>query len=102
MPKANGFLIFKTMYLKGVPVRRIAFDHPEETQSHDRLVSFAKRILDLHGRLAAKGEVQDYEREQIEREIVSTDRNIDDLVYDLYGLTAKERALVESEVRRPA
>jgi hypothetical protein len=29
-----------------------------------------------------------------------SDRQIDDLVYDLYGLTAKERTLVESEVRR--
>jgi hypothetical protein len=68
---------------------------------HDRLVALVDRMLDLHGRLAAKGEVQDNEREQIEREIAITDRQIDDLVYDLYGLTAKERALVESEVRCP-
>lgn len=44
--------------------------------------------------------VHDSEREVIEREIAQTDRQIDDLVYDLYGLTSQERALIESEVRR--
>jgi hypothetical protein len=44
--------------------------------------------------------VRDSEREQLEREIAGTDREIDDLVYDLYGLTAAERALVEAEIKR--
>lgn len=44
--------------------------------------------------------MRDSEREQIERDIAHTDREIDDLVYDLYGLTAAERALVESEIKR--
>ncbi len=35
-----------------------------------------------------------------EREIEATDREIDNLVYHLYGLTKKERALIESEIRR--
>ncbi len=48
----------------------------------------------------AKGVIADSARESIEREIEAADREIDDLVYDLYGLTKKERALVESEVRR--
>jgi hypothetical protein len=54
-------------------------------------------MLDLHQRLAAKGTVYDEERAQMEREIARTDREIDALVYDLYGLTQEERAIVEAE-----
>ncbi|HLL90958.1 MAG TPA: hypothetical protein VK324_16780 [Tepidisphaeraceae bacterium] len=35
-------------------------------------------------------------REQIEREIGATDRQIDQLVYQLYGLTDDEIAVVEA------
>jgi hypothetical protein len=33
--------------------------------------------------------------EQIKREIASTDREIDDLTYDLYGITPENRKIVE-------
>ncbi len=83
-----------------LPIRPIDFDNPDEKAVHDALATLAQRMLDLHQRLAAKGDVHDNEREQIERDIARTDREIDDLVYDLYGLTAQERDLIESEVRR--
>lgn len=56
------------------------------------------RMLELHRRLAEKSAAHDAERESLEREIRETDRAIDALVYDLYGLTAAERRLVEEEV----
>ena len=37
----------------------------------------------------------DHERTLLERQITATDRQIDQLVYTLYGLTDKEIALVE-------
>jgi hypothetical protein len=37
------------------------------------------------------------EREVVERDIAATDRRIDGLVYDLYGLTEKEVRIVERE-----
>ena len=100
VPKANGFLIYKTMYLRKFPVRRIDFGTGRERTVHHEVVALVQRMLDLHQRLAAKGDMRDQEREQIEREIAGTDREIDDLIYDLYGLTAAERALVEAEIKR--
>jgi len=51
-----------------------------------------ERMLDLHKRLKeAKGE----EKKNLERQIARTDRKIDELVYELYGLTEKEMRLVE-------
>jgi hypothetical protein len=50
-------------------------------------------MLAMHKQLAsAKGEAQ---RGAIQRQIEATDREIDRLVYDLYGLTEEEIAIVE-------
>ncbi|MCK4251154.1 hypothetical protein KAX97_06885 [candidate division WOR-3 bacterium] len=38
---------------------------------------------------------KDSEKEQIQRQIEKTDREIDDLVYKLYGITEKERKVIE-------
>ena len=85
-----------------MPIRHIDIDVsvPKELEMHDRLVALADRMLDLHGRLAKKGDTHDAERDRIDRKIKDTDHEIDDLVYDLYGLTKKDRALIESETTR--
>jgi hypothetical protein len=44
--------------------------------------------------------LHDRERTLIERDIALTDRQIDALVYDLYGLTKKEVGAVEEEAAR--
>ncbi len=49
--------------------------------------------LSLHKRLPEEKPPQ--RREQIEREIAATDRQIDQLVYQLYGLTDDEIRIVE-------
>jgi hypothetical protein len=37
------------------------------------------------------------EREKIEREIAVTDEKIDDIVYELYGVTEEERRIIEEK-----
>ncbi len=37
------------------------------------------------------------EREPIERQVAATDKKIDELVYQLYGLTEEEIKIVEGE-----
>ena len=49
--------------------------------------------MDLHKKLAA--EQAPYVKTVLERQIESTDREIDRLVYELYGLTDEEIAVVE-------
>ena len=39
------------------------------------------------------------EKERLQREIESTDKQIDNLVYELYGLTADEIAIVEGTIK---
>ena len=58
----------------------------------ERLVALADSMLSLHKRLAQK---LPNCREQLQREIGATDRQIDQLVYQLYGLTADGIRIVE-------
>ncbi len=55
-------------------------------------------MLDLHKRLAAPRLLSDHNPEMktiLQRQIEATDRQIDGLVYELYGLTDEEIAIVE-------
>jgi len=41
-------------------------------------------------------------KERLERHIQATDRQIDNLVYELYGLTAEEIRIVEGDPTQPS
>jgi Xaa-Pro aminopeptidase len=61
---------------------------------HDQLVALVDKMLGLVPKLrAAKSE---QERATLQNAVDATDQQIDRLVYDLYGLTEEEIALVES------
>ena len=77
---------------KRFPVRPINFTDPAEKAMHDKIVSLVERMLELHKRSPRTPQDQD----MVKREIESTDRQIDNLVYELYGLTADEVKIVES------
>ncbi|MBI2861299.1 MAG: hypothetical protein HYX89_00605 [Chloroflexi bacterium] len=84
---------------KKLPIRRIDFGNPEEKAMHDHPAALVERMLDLHKRKADKSLPQS-DLEDIQREIARTDREIDDLVYDLYGLTEDKRRVVEEAMER--
>jgi len=96
----GGWWAYQKEYLKPLPIRSIDRANQQDMRLHASLVALVQRMLGLHERLAARGDLLDEERGQIEREIERTDREIDELVYDLYGLTQEERRLVEEGVRR--
>ena len=51
-------------------------------------------MLELHKRKNALPPSS--EREKIEREITVTDEKIDEIVYELYGITDEERKIIEA------
>jgi DNA-binding CsgD family transcriptional regulator len=59
------------------------------------MVTLVDRMLDLHKKKATAKNSGDSER--IERMIDATDREIDALVYKLYGLTEEEIGIVEGK-----
>jgi hypothetical protein len=44
------------------------------------------------------GKLAPSELDRLEREIASTDREIDELVYELYGITDEERKIIEGRL----
>ena len=55
-----------------------------------------RQMLDLHQRHAAEANPQ--VKTMLQRQIDATDRQIDRLVYGLYGLTAEEVGVVEGVI----
>ncbi len=58
------------------------------------MVALVDRMLELNKKKHS-GKLAPSDLDRLEREIVSTDREIDELVYELYGITEEERAIVE-------
>ncbi len=65
---------------------------------HDKMVTLVERMLDLNKKKAA--EKNPNILKQLETQITTTDRQIDRLVYELYGLTEEEVAIVEGAERK--
>jgi len=93
----GGYLRFFIQYLILLPIRTINFSDPADVARHDRMVELVQTMLDLHRQLSSPG--PEHERTLISRRIEATDRQIDRLVYELYGLTEEEIGIVEAASR---
>lgn len=67
--------------------------------SSQELERLADKMLQLNEKLIALKGKQTDEKTKLEKEIVELDHKIDDLVYDLYSLSAEERKIVEEAVK---
>jgi len=79
--------------LEKLPLPDIDFDKKKSANYKDKISKLVDRILNLYKKLAKKSIPA--EKERLQREINATDRPIDLLVYELYGLTEEEIAIVE-------
>ena len=86
--------------LAALPIRVIDPKKKSDRAQHDALVALVERMLKLHTDLAAAKSPD--AQTHLARDIAATDRAIDALVYQLYGLSAEEIALVEQANAPPA
>ncbi|MBP9152933.1 MAG: Eco57I restriction-modification methylase domain-containing protein, partial [Flavobacteriales bacterium] len=89
--KSYNIVNIDPRYLKIVFIRTINFSDPAEKVQHDKMVSLVERMLSLHKQSPRAPQ----EQEMVKRDIESTDRAIDKLVYELYGLNEEEIRIVE-------
>lgn len=80
------------------PVRMIEHSEKSSRTMRDRMVARFQQMLDLHARQPQAR--TDHERTALARQMERTDAEIDRLVYELYGLTAEEIALVEARTAK--
>jgi len=93
-PFRGGYYAYNRQYIEQLPIRTINFDDPEDIARHNKMVALVERMLALHKKLAAA--TVPPEKELYQRQIAATDRQIDALVYELYGLTEEEVGVIES------
>jgi hypothetical protein len=81
-----------------IPIHTINPNDPADIARHDRMVALVMQMLDLNKKLP---DVRlDNEKKMLQGQIDATDRQIDTLVYELYGLTEEEIKVVEENVKR--
>ena len=76
-----------------LPIRMVNLADSKDKAHHDRLVELVEQMLSLHKRLADARMPRD--KEIIQQQIAITDKQIDKLVYELYGLSEEEIKIVE-------
>ena len=79
-----------------LPVIPNNFSDPADKARHDRMVQLVEQMLALHKQLAEARTGHD--TTMIQRQIDATDRQLDRLVYELYGLTEEEISVVEGKL----
>jgi len=93
----GGFFRYFTQFIARLPIRRIDFSDSFDKARYDRMVQLVDSMLALNKQLdEAKSASQ---KEVIQRQIDATDKEIDRLVYELYGLTEEEIKIVEGETK---
>jgi type I restriction-modification system DNA methylase subunit len=98
-PFRGGFMSANRQFLGQLPFRRIDFSDSTDKSHHDRLVAFVEQMLEAKKQeAAASGQARDVAT----RKCAALDRQIDALVYELYGLSSEEIALVEGRIEEAA
>jgi hypothetical protein len=82
--------------LRRLPIPFPDFANKADKSRHDKLVLLVDKLLGLMPKLRAA--TAESEKAVLQNAVTATDQQIDHLVYELYGLTPEEIALVEGAV----
>jgi len=91
--QARIFPEVKPVQLFRLPIRTIDFAVEADAAHHNHMVSLVDSMLSLNKQLHEAR--TPHEQTSLQRQIEATDRQIDALVYELYGLTEEEIKIVE-------
>ena len=80
--------------VRTLPIPKLDLNNRADKSRHDKLVLLVEKMLVLMPKLRAAA--SESEKATLQNAVTATDRQIDQLVYELYGLTPEEIALVES------
>ena len=94
--KARVFPEVKPVKLFQLPIRTINFSDPSDVNQYNILVSLVESMQGLHSSLIATKSPSD--KQMLQRQIETTDKQIDAVFYELYGLTDEEIKIVEESL----
>ena len=89
----GGYFAANKQYIGQLPIYPINFSDIIDKVRHDKMVALAEQVLSLNKQLS-KAKTPN-EKTRLNRKIKVTNNQINQLVYELYGLTDKEIRIVE-------
>jgi len=90
----EGSLKYPVSFLKQLPTP------PDgKTETKEKLVESVNRMLNLQKQLGKLGDKKTDERTKLEDEIRKVDSEIDEKVYEIYGITESEKKIIESSLK---
>jgi len=89
----GGWLSANRQFLSQLPIRIIDFSNKNDKEHYDTVLASVDRMLELNKQLRLSK--TEHDKIVINRQIEATDKQIDRLVYELYGLTEEEIETIE-------
>jgi hypothetical protein len=93
-PFRGGYWAYNRQYISRLPIRQIDSSNTADQQLHDALIARVQEMLSLQSQLAPLRHAPSSLRSDLLLEVERVDRQIDQLVYQLHGLTAQEIQIV--------
>jgi hypothetical protein len=91
----GGYLRFQPPQIRRIPIRIFDLSNAADKARHDEMVAKVDAMIEAKMELAKAK--TDKDKTFYENKCAALDRQIDRLVYDLYGLTEKEIQIVEQQ-----
>ena len=91
----GGYLQFKKIYTSQIPIYKIIFSDKIGKEKYNELIKLADKIINLNKQLQSIPENSE-KWKSMKKEIEKTDKEIDQKVYGLYGLTEEEIRIIEN------
>ncbi len=95
-PDKKGRLRWFRQDVMKIPIRTVDLNNPEERGVHDRLVGLVQKILAAQ---QSRRALSSNGGKNSDDDVSNLERELDQLVYQLYGLTENEIAIIESSVK---
>ncbi len=89
----GGWYSYESRFIRGLPIHIIDSSNAGEKAQHDRMVQLVDQMLEGKRQLASARTERD--KTFYDNKCATLDRQIDQLVYELYDLTPEEIAIVE-------
>jgi len=89
----GGYFAVNKQGIERLPFRPINFSDPIDKVRHDKMVRLVDRMVEMN-KHKHSGKLAPSQVERVDREIASTDAEIDKLVYELYGISEDERKII--------
>ncbi|MEL7669406.1 TaqI-like C-terminal specificity domain-containing protein [Methanobacterium sp.] len=93
VPKANQFYIYKTMFLKNIPIREIDHSNSKEDAAYKKIISSVDKLINIYKHSHS-------ENKEIDNKIIQeTDNQINNLIYQLYNLNNDEIEIINNHFK---